>query len=287
MNGRWPGIGIARAAAVPWTPADITTTLWLDGSDPLSKTVVGPRVSQWRDKSGNNRHLANANDAFRPNDNALGIVGNRGFLWRNETAPAGVNSKAHFIVYLVNTAAFISGVQSGVSCWATWPVAETNNYMFDTFVGDNSGQSGGLGLLYQPANNGGDVTHSINTTAAQGLLSMFAGCWDATSGTGVSAAWLNSVSAPDTTPGDSNWPLTAFAGDQVVAVGRYLGSIAGVPSQSSLEWNLHSELFCVIETTAPILIANRERLEGWAAHTFGITARLPANHPYKNAPPTK
>jgi hypothetical protein len=31
--------------------------------------------------------------------------------------------------------------------------------------------------------------------------------------------------------------------------------------------------------------ADAERFEGWAAHTFGYAANLPANHPYKTAPP--
>ena len=31
----------------------------------------------------------------------------------------------------------------------------------------------------------------------------------------------------------------------------------------------------------------RQRVEGWTAHTVGELSRLPADHPYKSAPPTK
>jgi hypothetical protein len=32
-------------------------------------------------------------------------------------------------------------------------------------------------------------------------------------------------------------------------------------------------------------IADRRRLEGWLAHKWGLTARLPAAHPYKSIAP--
>jgi hypothetical protein len=30
---------------------------------------------------------------------------------------------------------------------------------------------------------------------------------------------------------------------------------------------------------------NRQQLEGYFAHKWGLTASLPANHPYKSTPP--
>lgn len=40
-----------------WTPAEITTALWLDPSDSSTVTTSGSGISEWRDKSGNNRHI--------------------------------------------------------------------------------------------------------------------------------------------------------------------------------------------------------------------------------------
>jgi hypothetical protein len=31
--------------------------------------------------------------------------------------------------------------------------------------------------------------------------------------------------------------------------------------------------------------SDQEKMEGWSAHAYGLAASLPANHPYKNAPP--
>jgi surface protein len=39
----------------PWTPASISTELWLDSSDGSTLTLSGSSVTQWDDKSGNNR----------------------------------------------------------------------------------------------------------------------------------------------------------------------------------------------------------------------------------------
>lgn len=48
-----------------WTPAAITTALWLDASD--SDTItLSTGVSEWRDKSGNNHHLSQANSGNQP-----------------------------------------------------------------------------------------------------------------------------------------------------------------------------------------------------------------------------
>ena len=43
-----------------WTPAEITTSLWLDAADASTFTLTGASVNQWADKSGNSRHAAPA-----------------------------------------------------------------------------------------------------------------------------------------------------------------------------------------------------------------------------------
>lgn len=41
-----------------WTPAQISTALWLDASDAGTITLNGANVSQWNDKSGNGRNMS-------------------------------------------------------------------------------------------------------------------------------------------------------------------------------------------------------------------------------------
>lgn len=53
----------ASTPCTPWTPSEITTSLWLDASDVSTLTLSGANVTQWDDKSGNN------NDATGPSGN--------------------------------------------------------------------------------------------------------------------------------------------------------------------------------------------------------------------------
>ena len=46
------------------------------------------------------------------------------------------------------------------------------------------------------------------------------------------------------------------------------------------------EIACLIVCSYAISSAERQKLEGWAAHKYGLTASLPADHPYKTLIPT-
>lgn len=58
-----------------WTPAEITTALWLDAADATTITLVGSKVSQWADKSGTGRHAVQGTDAARPTYVSAGLNG--------------------------------------------------------------------------------------------------------------------------------------------------------------------------------------------------------------------
>jgi hypothetical protein len=49
-----------------WTPAQLTTALWLDAADASTITLNGATVSQWNDKSGNARNAVQATTAYQP-----------------------------------------------------------------------------------------------------------------------------------------------------------------------------------------------------------------------------
>lgn len=55
-----------------WTPARITTALWLDANDATTITLNGSTVSQWNDKSGNGRNFSKATASLQPVYNATG-----------------------------------------------------------------------------------------------------------------------------------------------------------------------------------------------------------------------
>ena len=67
-------LGGFTQAANNWTPAELTTHLWFDGADASTISHASNVVSQWRDKSGNERH-ANASGGNQPQYVASGLNG--------------------------------------------------------------------------------------------------------------------------------------------------------------------------------------------------------------------
>lgn len=49
-----------------WTPAQISTALWLDAADSSTITLNGSNVSQWSDKSGNGRNATQTTASSQP-----------------------------------------------------------------------------------------------------------------------------------------------------------------------------------------------------------------------------
>ena len=70
---------IFRAVAPPvggdWTPAEITTALWLDAADETTVALNGSNVSQWNDKSGNVINAVQATAANQPEYVAAALNG--------------------------------------------------------------------------------------------------------------------------------------------------------------------------------------------------------------------
>ena len=55
--------GLAHAS---WTPDNTYVALWLDADDASTITLNGANVSQWADKSGNDRHVAQSTASAQP-----------------------------------------------------------------------------------------------------------------------------------------------------------------------------------------------------------------------------
>lgn len=57
-----------------WTPAQLSTALWLDAADAGTVTLNGTTVSQWRDKSGNGNNATQSTAANQPTYSAANAV---------------------------------------------------------------------------------------------------------------------------------------------------------------------------------------------------------------------
>lgn len=64
------------AAPTTFDPLSLSPALWLDASDTATITATGGQVSQWRDKSGNSRHVSQSTGTAQPQQVASVLNGN-------------------------------------------------------------------------------------------------------------------------------------------------------------------------------------------------------------------
>lgn len=252
---------LRAAGKAIWTPAQITTALWLDAADASTVNTVSGAVSQWNDKSGNGNHVAQSQSDLRPvvASNVLNskpIIRFDGSNDRLETASALFTTPI-FGVYSVTA----NRNPSGESSWA------------GQYLANETGRT----LIYQ---NG----------AGTRLMAIFDGSGNAASFNGI----------PNT-----SFHLFGYEKNLNNASIYYEGVNVGTSSNlsttiSNTSWKIADSaagtggVFFPVQLDAaeivilftPASVNTRQKLEGYLAHKWGLTANLPSDHPYKFAAPT-
>ena len=244
-----------------WSPANISTALWLDAADATTVTTVSGAVSQWNDKSGNGRNAIQSTGGNRPTLVSAGL---------NNANTVGFNGSSQFL----DSSDFY------ISDWFMLVVAKTNSTntnqdvlgKFDSATSNReylmrlSDQNKLLGLI-NPVGNVGASNTEVVTTASAGTSFGIFGFYK--SGTSCQLGINGTIET-----GTFN-TSTVFNGTTVLRIG---GSL--VPAY------LNGEIQKIVITpTAPSDTIMR-KLEGWAAWSTGLTANLPSDHPYKTVGPT-
>jgi len=251
-----------------WTPAKISTVFWLDAADASTITLNGSAVSQWNDKSGNGRNATQATAANQPTYSATNFPGSLpGLLFDGsndimDVSTTAMQNQTHGVYWVFSR----SGAGSGDG--------------YRPFIGvlASAGQGTDRGALhYVKTNNYGacypyysgpntdnyDLSSGTQYASNTGYVMAFQ---SNTTGWGV---WRNGTLESTTngivTPNNTN-------------VGY---SIGGQYSVSRRTNGVISEVIMVQSTDT----TTRQLIEGYLAHKWGLTANLPADHPYKNAAP--
>ena len=249
--------GLAAPSPGVWTPADITTALWLDATDATKIVLSGSNVTQWSDKSGNGRNATPY--TVSPTYNATGL-NSQGTIDFNGSTQA------------LQVADFYQ------SDWYIMVLAKTNNASADQgivskFDGSNDREllfrftSGNklLGLI-NPVGNSGAANTIVTTSASAGTSFGVFGFYK--SGTTCELGINGTIES-----GTFN-TSTVYDGALPFAIGR---EALGVYFNGSIQQ-------LVVTQGAPTADTMR-KLEGWAAWSAGLESLLPAAHPYKNAAP--
>ena len=253
---RIPSLTTARASSA-WSPADLgaSLALWLDAADASTITLQGgggsgpggsDHVSQWDDKSGNGIDFSQASAAFQPNYTPAGIGGKPSLTFTGQQSL----TNASWTLPSDNRSVFVVAHPTTTS--------RTSSYIIDIelgrhlFLGNGQVFSG----TFEP-------TADPISTLVERVYGFV---------TGPSNLFVYS---------DGNL-LSSSGAASSVAVG---GSIAIGSRFSETISFYQGEISEIVFVNGAIATDNRQKLEGYLAHKWGLTANLPNGHPYKASAP--
>lgn len=232
--------------------------VWLDAADINTFTPANPTtgtaISQWNDKSGNNRHATQATLSNRPvyssSDLSIDTTTNPRFF--NMTSmPA-----APYDIFVV------ARPTNSTADWRTMFRTSTDNPGLNPVV-----------LLAGSSNLGYYASNAFaqfgSYTWAPSTRNLLFARMNATRTMNASLNGVVALTADTIAPG--------AASDVILYLGAAV--VGGTPSQG---WGNINE---VIFYTTPLTTAERQQVEGYLASKWGLRTNLPLAHPFKNNPP--
>jgi len=238
---------------IAWTPAGITTALWLDASDSDTITASAGAVSQWSDKSGNSNDFVQSSSTKQPATGVQSIGGLNALSFDNgdylDTSSLGLSTSAMAIfVYNPNgdTGYSVFGDTAGAvnDSWDRW-TNDSNTYAHNF-------RTSRLGPL----------TLSIPSSTGENMLAYMADSSNPDYKIRLNGNETYSNTAAFTFANNINRIGHSF--DGAAYLNGFLGEVVIVDNFS---------------------LPDIQKLEGYLAHKWGLVANLPEGHPYKSATP--
>jgi len=240
-----------------WTPTELTNLeAWYDADDATTITESGGAVSQWNDKSGNSRHVVQATGADQPTTSAETLNSKNVLSW-----PDVGNDKR-----------------------LVWDGAGSNNWQ-DVYVVLRYDRNGtnfvAYNSIFTSANNTGTGT-GIGAMGNSGGTSLY------TADTWTDVCYLDgtSVASPFVLMTDiySSASVVSFSANSAISVD---GITIGCDRDAIASGRGWSGIIAeVVVCSSQLGASDRQKVEGYLAHKWGLEANLPAGHPYKSAAPT-
>jgi len=260
LEGNLPAGHPHESGAPTWTPADISTALWLDASD-TSTIVTSDPVSQWNDKSGNGNHATQGSAANQP------LSGNRTV---NGLNALDFNGSSHVMALPDGT---IPAGDSNYSMFLVieWDKDTPTQYVVGTMA-DGAGTGNWLGgIVTTPASFG---PWWANYGLDLGDIAVGVEMWGAWYDSSVSALYGNKNGSDTIASG-------VQAADRNAATTRQYVGANGFNSSAYTDGAICE----IIVLDYDVSESDRQALEGYLAWKWGLEGNLPAGHPYKAAAP--
>jgi hypothetical protein len=119
-----------------WTPAELTTSLWLDFADTFTITLSSGSIEQVIDKSGNGRNATQSNTGKRPTT---------GFVNANKCMVTTSSQYLELASRLTTVRAYVSVVQFNTTEADQWIVGDSASFDFHApGIGESNLNTGGL-----------------------------------------------------------------------------------------------------------------------------------------------
>ena len=256
-----------------WTPALLPSlALWLDAGD-LSTISIATGVSQWRDKSGNERHFAQSNVNLQPLYRQAGFNG-RPCLENVSADTLTIGSSGLGRDVAAITCAIVGSHPAGITITA-------NATEISIAVGTSAQARFSMSANPNSANKYGHASRRLDTDGS----AFFSSSTDSLPNRGN--PWIRIAQRVYSAAVGNHWTngiqdMTALAGGtpgNTSNTNSTTGSIfTGTPNGTKL-----SE---IVLTHSQLVQREIELLDGYLAwHGWGDVNTLPALHPYKNRPP--
>jgi len=246
-----------------WNPSMISTALWLDAADASTITESGGAVSQWDDKSGNGRNAIQLAAASQPNYSATGLNSLPAIDFDGTCDELALSTVAGLAS--VSQSLFIVAKRDNAAGRTEIPFSVGNTQFGDGVVDiprwtDN--------IMYSQVGRSGNRPTPFSVITDSPYI-------NAITGGVIQKSYTNGLLMGTGT--------TQSQSDFAISNGGYVGSGRAVSNSLRFFDGKISEIVLVPSVATLDL---RQRIEGYLAHKWGLTANLPADHPYKLVGPT-
>jgi len=258
---------ITGTQKVNWDPSLISTALWLDAADATtlfdattggSLPAADGNVARWEDKSGNNRHATQDTSGARP-ARKISLFNGRDSLRFDGSNDLLKCDFGAIIAQPINI--FVVTQLNGFP-------STFNGRVFSSSSSVSSEADLFLPLAVTQAPGFFVWNFGTNVDSADAFGSAYS-IYNALASGASSVIYRNGTVATSGNPGTNG-------------LARYCG--IGGRHHDGLR-NYNGDISEIIAVTANLTTAERQKIEGYLAHKWGLTANLPAGHPYKVNPP--
>jgi uncharacterized repeat protein (TIGR02543 family) len=270
-----PDQTVELAASGPWSPVQISAAAWYDAADTGSISEALGTVTQWDDKSGKNHHLSQAEPTRRPSTgrsliNGLNVLDFSGdYIFTSNGLGADIQSV--FMVTSTNVAITSSTPAMILLSTAGGGISTGDAY------GSSTGAFAGEVLSVFDENSTSFLKRQAASSSKLPVIEAGPHLYSYALATDWFIGLDGSDDLRDLTSGASRNPMR-FANSFSIGAGArsHPGDVGFFYNGSVAE---------VILLDTPVSEAERQTIEGYLAHKWGLTENLPLEHPYQSLAP--